>query len=174
MHLEQIRRAAEQFGRVAADFCNVVEASSSLNRADFLTRIYQLLPKLIDQAISLPNVELSNGEVDATEREGDPTPRAARIAKSHAEWSQRHSSLLKVLEDWDLYWEIFDPSHDAEAVCGSLADDLADIYRDLSEPLIDTSMPPQDRIWHWLFSFQTHWGHHAVAALRTIHIKLQA
>jgi len=35
--------------------------------------------------------------------------------------------------DWNYYNEVFDPTEDSEVIEGSLADDIADIYRELEE-----------------------------------------
>ncbi|HKF48852.1 MAG TPA: DUF5063 domain-containing protein [Terracidiphilus sp.] len=167
----ELSETVEQFALVAAQFCGVVDAVLSLDRSEFCTQIYRLLPKLIDQAISLPDVAPSNAEGGQDEEgiKAPPTSESLSVEQSHAKWKLRYSLLTEKLEDWDLYREVFNPVSDAEVVYGSLADDLADIYRDLSEPLNETSTPPEDRIWAWRFSFRSHWGQHAVDALRAIH-----
>ena len=81
----------------------------------------------------------------------------------------------RLLEDWDLYWQVFDPTKDSEAIYGSLADDIADIYRDLKEGLDDIHLArAEDIIWEWRLGFSSHWGKHAIDALRTIHFRLGA
>jgi hypothetical protein len=63
-------------------------------------------------------------------------------------------------------------SSDAVAV-GDLANDLADIYRDITpglrywETAATTGLG--NIVWEWRFSFTTHWGRHAVAALGILH-----
>jgi hypothetical protein len=162
----------ERFAATATQFCNTVDTAATLDRVDFLKHIYGLLPRLIDQAISFPDVALS----ERAEGENVTLRNEADVAQNYEMWRARYSLLGEKLDDWNSYWEVFNPTHihDTEAVCGSLADDLADIYGDLSEPLNKTSMLPPDKIWAWQFSFSTHWGHHAVGALRTIHVRLQA
>jgi hypothetical protein len=84
--------------------------------------------------------------------------------------------LKEKLGEWDQYNQVFDPTQDADAVHGSLADDLADIYRDLKEGLVlkETKLrQPEDLIWEWRFAFHSHWGKHAMDALLTIHFRLQ-
>jgi hypothetical protein len=44
---------ANRFGIIARQFCTVVDSASSMDRAALLARIYPILPKLIDEAISL-------------------------------------------------------------------------------------------------------------------------
>jgi hypothetical protein len=81
--------------------------------------------------------------------------------------------LKEKLGDWDSYRQVFDPTEDTEAIFGSLADDIADIYRDLQEGLVLCEARPQDAIWEWRLLFYSHWGKHAINALLTTHFRLQ-
>jgi hypothetical protein len=49
----------------------------------------------------------------------------------------------------------------------TLSDDLADIYRDLRASLLGdpARIQTNDALWDLRFSFETHWGQHAVSAL---------
>lgn len=68
------------------------------------------------------------------------------------------------------YSDVFNPLKDTEPVTSNLADDLADIYRDIKGGLVlFDSQHPIDAAWEWRFGFQTHWGHHLVGAQRAIH-----
>ena len=53
---------------------------------------------------------------------------------------------------------------------GDLADDVADIYRDLSAglALVDAGHALEAQ-WELRFSFLTHWGRHASGAIRALH-----
>jgi hypothetical protein len=58
--------------------------------------------------------------------------------------------LEEKLGNWDLCRQVFDPTKDEEAISGTLADDLADIYRDLKKGLIlseTLQAPPEDSVW---------------------------
>jgi hypothetical protein len=58
-------------------------------------------------------------------------------------------------------------------VVGDLADDLVDIYRDVSAgSAFHDAGCVDDAIWQWGFSFQTHWGKHASSAIRALHCYL--
>jgi hypothetical protein len=60
-----------------------------------------------------------------------------------------------------------------EAALGDLADDLADIWRDLKEGLTIFEEGYRDAAgWQWLESFTIHWGEHAINALAVIHFWL--
>lgn len=60
-----------------------------------------------------------------------------------------------------------------ETALGDLADDLADIWRDLKEGLIMFDKGNRDAAgFSWQESFNTHWGTHAVNALAVVHVWL--
>jgi len=156
---------ADRFGAVAKRFCSVVDSASSMDRTEFIARIYRILPKLIDEAVSLPDVESS-----------DSDHKKSPINSRRQEWDRLYHSLKEKLGDWNLYRQVFDPTQDTEAIFGSLADDIADIYRDLKDGLALNEThrsEPEDAIWEWRLLFQSHWGKHAMDALLTIHLLLQ-
>ena len=150
----------DRFGVIAKRFCSVVDSASSMDRTEFVAQIYRILPKVIDEAISIPEVESSD------------SPRK----KFSQQWDGLYNSLKEKLGDWNAYHQTFDPTQDTEAIFGSLADDIADIYLDLQKGLafIETSpVQPEDAIWTWRVLFYSHWGQHAMNALQTIHFRLQ-
>ncbi len=54
---------------------------------------------------------------------------------------------------------------------GDVADDLADIYRDLLEGLsLFRAGHRSSAEWGWANSFRIHWGRHTVDAMRVLHI----
>lgn len=75
---------------------------------------------------------------------------------------------------FNFYRVVFDP-HDFDAkdepVTGMLADDLADIYRDLAEG-VDNARKGHldDACFEWAQSYGFHWSRHAVNALAAIEI----
>lgn len=57
-----------------------------------------------------------------------------------------------------------------EPLTGDLADDLADVYRDLKPGLVLYEGGHIDEaVWHWNFHFNIHWGRHAAEALYAMH-----
>ena len=117
---------------------------------------------LYASASAIPNVE-----------PGDDEEPLSRL--THAQWSALFGALGEHLGLHSHYWEIYDPIklEPDDPVAGNLADDLADIYRDLHEGLQDwqhwESRRRQNALWQWRLSFQSHWGAHAADALRAIH-----
>lgn len=60
-----------------------------------------------------------------------------------------------------------------ETALGDLADDLADIWRDLKEGLLLFDESDRDAAgFNWQESFNTHWGTHAANALAVVHVWL--
>lgn len=58
--------------------------------------------------------------------------------------------------DWNLYWMVFDPRTDNEAIHGSLSGDIADIYRDLKDGIVlkeTNEVPASETIFEWRFGF---------------------
>jgi len=165
---------AERFARVAERYCGIVDAAAHLEKEQILLQIYRILPELIGEAIRLPDANPFEREKE--DNQDDQLSRAAPSTRvSHKEWEDIFHLLQKKLGDADLYWTVFDPSKDKEVVYGTLSDDIADIYRDLKEGLVEirqSAAKPSQIIWDWRLGFYSHWGYHATSALRTIHALL--
>ncbi len=165
---------AVRFAAIAQEFCGAVDSASDLDRIELLLQIYRILPHLISEAIRLPDVELSEDE-DLEEASRKAQTRA-RLRLSDAQWNTLYKSLKVKLGESNVYWQVFDPTKDDEAIHGSLADDIADIYRDLKDGLVLNEAHlalPEENIWHWRFGYYSHWGKHAIDALRTTHFLLE-
>ena len=160
---------AERFAVVARQYCAIVDAASGSSREKFLTEVYSILPRLIDQAISLPDIELKSGE--GMVRDPAKITEAARLR--HPEWQRRYHLLGEKLGNWNSYQMVFNPTQNTESLSGSFADDLTGIYCDLKKALVENEaglVSPQNSIWEWRFSFCSHWGRHAIDALKVIHV----
>jgi hypothetical protein len=165
---------AARFASVAQEFCSVIDSALNLDTIELLMQVYRILPRLIGEAINLPNMEASENE--SQEEESKKSQARARLRLSEAQWENLYEFLKAKLGELDLYWQVSDPSKDHEAIHGSLADDFADIYRDLKEGLSlgeVHQVPPEANIWHWRLGYYSHWGEHAIDALRTIHFLLE-
>lgn len=172
----QVSYAGEvnRFGPVAQQHCSLVDSRSALDRSELLLQVYRMLTELIPAASRLPLVSSGNDENEKQKA----TIRNIRseTKMKQQDWGQLYDPLKEKLGDWDLYWMAFDPRTDNEAIHGSLADDIADIYRDLKDGIVlkeTNNVPPCEIIFEWRLGFTSHWGQHAVNALRTIHFLLQ-
>jgi hypothetical protein len=92
---------------------------------------------------------------------------------THEEWWELFERLRDEFGDEDLYWLVFEPHSpdDHEALCGSVADDVADIYRNLKDGLVNLANGTDEAavFWEWRFLFHCHWGRHAVNAISALH-----
>lgn len=142
-----INEDVRSFLSSANHYCTLIDSLNYLDEKN----LEELLAALLDlylKVLRLPEVEPDNAEVPQLEI---PLPKVD-------------------FDKYEYYWEVFDPYKLDEPGCGSLSDDILDIYKDLKEGIIlfeqDT---PNEAIWHWKFHFQAHWGSHIVNALRALH-----
>jgi len=76
----------------------------------------------------------------------------------------------------DYYGEVFDPLPvpPEEPVVGSLADDIADVYRDVVSGLLEHRAGRRSQaLLQWEITF-SHWGEHLTGAIRALHCWLVA
>ncbi len=70
------------------------------------------------------------------------------------------------------YGVVYDPSvvPPEEPVVGDIADDIADIYRNVLGGLRHHDAGRRaDALWEWTFQFQLHWGGHATSAMHVLY-----
>ena len=146
-----------EFRLAAEEFCGLAEAGRPLVAAD-LWRIRGLLLRLL---LHIPAVEKHPQGVATTGRR----PGEAEFGRALHRFGDFPFRFYRV---------VFDP-HDLEAedepVMGMLADDLADIYRDLAEGLDQARQGNLEAAcFDWCLSYRTHWARHAVHALTAIEL----
>src|SRR5258708_34416216 len=122
---------AGRFARIANQFCSMIDSAANMERTDLLLKIYRLLPKLIDEAISLPDVAPSDSD-DPIEENSLPASRQ-HARRSTQEWGQPNNLLKENLREWDQYWQVFDPTEDNKALSGTLAAEHATSYGNLTK-----------------------------------------
>lgn len=143
-HDDQVRKFAE----AARRYCEFVDTAATFSRSGRLHCARQLLAELVHAACDLPRGDAEGPDANAEV----PTP---------SSWPG--------FGDHDVYWEIFDPYEEEPPVCGSLSDDLLDIYSDLRRGLAAYDAGDVgSAVWEWRFHFDHHWGDHAVDALRAL------
>lgn len=158
--LEQYRRFAES----AEDFCGRVESLAAPPQAERIAYLRKSLATLVAEALGLPEIE--------------PSDQQFGLSIPHDEWQTRFAAINAALGSQGAYWTTLSAVADAEpeAVNLPLADDLADIWRDLTPGLRalgagawpDPDADERAIYWEWQFSFHAHWGAHAVEALRAL------
>ncbi|HKE15839.1 MAG TPA: DUF5063 domain-containing protein [Kofleriaceae bacterium] len=158
---------AAQFARTASRYLFLVNAPdlAGRDRLDVLRELVPLLGELLALLIDLPDVS----DDDAHREHGTPSHRVRLPIQS-------------CLGEWDRYREVFDPNapeHDefgqGALVGASVSDDLADMAHDLGAGLAAFDAGnPRAAIWHWRFTGVSHWGQHAIDALRAITWRVMA
>lgn len=142
------------FAEIVRHYCSWVESSFTDPRQEMLT-VRKLLVELHLGVLDLPDLGCGGTLKDV------PT------------FNQENSTYQRFQNmPIDGYWDVFDPlnEEDTESVFNSLADDLADIYRDLKRGLLLYNQGHiVEAIWEWRCNFDIHWGTHLVSAQRAIH-----
>ena len=148
----------------AAAYCAVVEGAEGLGRDRFVRDAASTLAMVVALAYRIPPIPVTSDD-DESEPDGIP----------HEVWRSVMKSVQTVLDEWDDYWTTMS-IHEETPVNLSLADALADIWRDLRAGLdaLGSGAPAEDALWEWRFGLRTHWGNHAVEALRALHQRVVA
>ena len=151
-----------EFAQTADRYCEMVQGREGNSAEELLRALHTLIPELYFRASLLPELEPESEQL-------------LPPAMTDEEWQQLYRALGTTLGNYNSYWEVFDPIEVTrrDPIRTSLADDLADIYRDLKGGLIAATAAngsiPTDVIWHWRYRFTSHWGQHAMSAMRAIH-----
>ena len=157
------REPVVAFKDAAERYVASIDAAESKERIELLRDLASGLSAIYMTALELPNQE-----------PGSSDPVAGLGPEDRSGALKRMESLLGT-DDW--YWTTapFMNTRDLpELLTGSLADDLTDVYLDLKDGLdhLSAGVPEPAVIWEWRLSFWSHWGEHAVNALRIIHARL--
>jgi hypothetical protein len=143
----------------ARRYCALIDGENASDSSVFEVECLTLLLRLYQQILLLPNAESSAGGL------------FERI--SYEEWKAVRKRTAERI-DYDLYWEVFEPFAETkpDPTCGSISDDLADIWQDLKVGLLTFDSGQlncvKDAVWHWRFSFGSHWGYHLAGAIRAL------
>jgi Domain of unknown function (DUF5063) len=146
---EALRKQVAPFVDAARAYIGFVETAHTCVEAERPARALKVLTAIYGAALELPSVEPGDFE----------TPEAPVAPEAWPGFGPR-----------DFYFEIFDPYVDEPSVTGSLSDDCLDIYRDVRRglTLLDEGKV-EAAVWTWRFGFHSHWGAHAIDAMRALH-----
>ncbi|MGI6508297.1 MAG: DUF5063 domain-containing protein [Saccharofermentanales bacterium] len=139
----------KEFYNLADKYCHFISAKE-MTISDIAT-LMELLMKLYISAVNLPETE----------------PETINSVVS----DETDEILITFAEQIpQLYWEIFDPFNQEDAVCANLADDLSDIATDLYDGMREFEAGRTgNAVFEWKFGLNNHWGKHATDALRALH-----
>jgi hypothetical protein len=154
-----------KFRQAATQFCGLLEVDPDQHRL-WIREVLMALADLYASANALSMLGPFEFSEDAPEQ----------IRIHHNQWKAVYDQVSRALpQRWYLTFFDLTESLDLEQkpVIGDLADDLADIYRDLKPGLLVTSNQQNavmvEVVFDWQFSFQSHWGDHAVNAMKLLH-----
>lgn len=139
-------------------FCHYIEANEE-NGNPFLETIATYFLQLYSHMLKVDLIEILY-DYDSNHLDNDYD----RIAKSIG-------SRIPI----DYYWEVYNPLDfdDHTESCGSLIDDITDIYLDLKRALIDFDTgqveATESAVFNFKWGFSNHWGQHLVSGLKIIH-----
>jgi hypothetical protein len=155
---EDLETQLRAFSDAAAEFSRVVDDATATGPVELLRRLERVLPTLHQRLLELPKVTLGEGDEDI------PDP-------SDEERAAVHQTLKNALGKYDVYRTVFDSKNlEEEAIYGSLANDLADIYFDVVSPIRawKQSADPICVVWELRLLFYSHWGRHLLSAQKAI------
>ena len=139
----------ESFYRIAEEYCNFI--SDTKISIDSVPSLIELIMRLYISALNLPEIEPETEDA---------------LPSISSEPLQIHFS-QQISPD---YWEIFNPRTLEEPVYCNLLDDLSDIASDLQKGMVEyQSGRIGNAVFEWRFGLNSHWGNHAVDALRALH-----
>ena len=157
MDTPAVRRYKEAVERYSA----LVRAHGDVSLGAFLRAAESALSALYGSAADLPEVSPATDQLPEQKADRD-------------QYRLLQGSLAAQLGQYDAYREVFDPTdpEDPEPVQYLLSLDLVEILEDVEEGrrLVDpgVSISPADVLWEWRFDFTSHWGRHAVTALKVV------
>lgn len=166
--------ALARFAAAAEEYCCWTEAKAAEPRAEMI-RAQALLADLLYWILKLPPSDWQAAKPNRREGVTVSEPTEASL-EAHGRRYAIAAERFKTLPA-QVYWLVFDPldEPDKEPVCGTLADDLADIYCDLFDGLeLYRAGDPEGAVWEWRFNFDIHWANHLFEAQRVIHSYLQS
>ncbi|WP_340113117.1 DUF5063 domain-containing protein [Maribellus mangrovi] len=152
-----------EFVTVANEFCTSMENVGHRTPQENLDTLQKLLPLLYLKAAVLPKVESVMDE---------------ELEKfvSELDYNTLHQKWLKLLCEYDSFYEVFDPSiqFGDETVTASVSENLMDIYQDLKDFVTAYSIGNEevmnDSLAECVFHFSEFWGQQLVNVLRAVHM----
>lgn len=153
-----IPTSIHEFSVAAREYCKFIEEDETTKSQDYVLRCLQLLLTLHLRGLKLPGLGTGKSENGI----------------GLEQWQVIRARIASRL-DRDAYSMIFEPFDESPApLLGSLSDDLADIWKDLKEGLLQfdlgTTSGIENAVWMWRFGLEYHWGtRHSAHAIGALH-----
>ncbi|MCF8365392.1 MAG: DUF5063 domain-containing protein [Bacteroidales bacterium] len=152
-----------EFLAVAQKFCLFIEEVEKYNKEQIFDYMHKALPLLYVRGSVLPAVIPDN--FDANEK-----------YVTEEQWQNTFNTIRQILLKEDEFWFLENDNPLNEAVKGSFADSLTDIYQDMKDFIILYQKPLRDAkkiaVWEILELFKAHWGFRVVNLLKVMHYNL--
>jgi hypothetical protein len=148
-----MNRSLNEMIDLARSYCALIESSGP--GTGWLRDVADLLPRLHAGVSSL---------------NGHPYLGDVSLSPDLDARFELYSHLRDLLGERDGYWLEFDRLGDLDAMTGSLADDLTDIYCELKHGLRLVDDDPDRALQDWVTGFENHWGQHLLDAQRHLSV----
>lgn len=161
MSVESSKSPASEFHAAALDYCIWCERHRPEAPADQARMALELLAKLYVAALNLPSSPPCGEDPEVEE-------------VTQEAWRAIYNSFEKM--PFCYYGVVLEPHvlPPGEAGVGDLADDLADIYRDLKDGMnFWAAGNVVEAVWYWRQHFGFHWGRHLADAVHALHTWLE-
>ena len=155
---EDLETRLRTFSDASVEYCRVVDGAAATGPVQLLRSLELVLSVLHQRLLELPKVEL--GERD----DNIPDP-------SNEEQAAVYQTLKSALGKYDIYRTVFDSRNlEEEAIHGSLANDLAEIYFEVICPIRAWKQGADSVcvLWELRLLFYSHWGRHLLSAQKAI------
>jgi uncharacterized protein DUF5063 len=148
-------------------YCALLE-SDPPESDQWVKAVLSALAQVYAAAHRLPDFGLSDAAADIPDS----------LDVTDEQWRSVFGLVQRILGTQEAYWAYFDPNQpqdtDEKPIFQSLADDLADIYRDIKPALRAWDTGDDAYLETIAFDWKTplfgcHWGLHAVSAMRALH-----
>lgn len=145
--------------------CALLEQPGAVDADVVARRVVSALARLVAAVTDLPDAGAGAGADD------DAADVLSAFDVDGQQWQVVYRRVGEVLGPYSGYYQEanrpFDVGGPQSTSLGDLADDLADIWRDLAPGLLalDAGVSPRDVVEDWRTSYRVHWGYHATSAL---------
>jgi hypothetical protein len=152
-----------EFLAVAQKYCLFIEEIDKYDKNQIFDYMHKALPLLYVRGSVLPKTEPENFE-------------ANEKYVTEEQWQNIFNEIREKLQKDDEYYFIENDNPLNEAVKGSIADGLTDIYQDMKDFVILYQKPLRDAkkiaVWEIHELFKAHWGFRIVNLLKVFHYSL--